>query len=83
MWLQPPGEERKALTYLSKLPSLPHPSSRTSRSWLMGHEGMLEVLDFSGVLTSFQTDFQFGGAITVSRGVAEALSVHTQSTPVL
>lgn len=27
----------------------------------MGCEGTLEVLDFSGVLTSFQTDFQFGG----------------------
>lgn len=27
----------------------------------MGREGTLEVLDFSGVLTSFQTDFQFAG----------------------
>lgn len=40
----------------------------------MGHEGMLEVLDFSGVLTCFQTDFQFwGGAIAVSRGMAFSL----------
>lgn len=31
----------------------------------MGREGTLEVLDFSGVLTSFQTDFQFaGGEVT-------------------
>lgn len=40
----------------------------------MGREGMLEVLDFSGVLTSFQTNFQFGGAaIAVSRGMAFSL----------
>ena len=34
----------------------------------MGHEGMLEVLDFSRVLTSFRTDFQFGGGRSLFPG---------------